>query len=330
MKVLIVGIIVLALAVAGVSTYLIQSFGGDKNLEELQKKAQKPKLKVLVAARDLRPGEVLKADFMTWQAWVEEALNKKYIVVETEAQEKVKIKDFEGGVVRRVISEGEPMLASKIFKSDKPAFLSGVLSPGMRAVSFTASPNTAASGFILPGDRVDILLTHDKVRAALRRSRGGKPENPDDPLMVLTNTTETIMRDVKVIAVNQLVDLVEGTTIVAKTLTLELTPKRAELLITARTMGKLSWVLRSLQNAPGDAGGSEPGKLSFTNDVEVSPVLKNFTAVVKEFQEKSRAGESPKSGKGEGAASPSPAKAPPSVIKIYRGGGGKMQEIKGK
>ena len=120
MKVLIVGILVLGLAVAGVSTYLIQSFGGDENLEELQKQAQKPKLKVLIATRDLRPGEVLKDDYMTWQVWVEEALNKQYIVVDSEDQEDVKIKDFVGGVVRRIIHEGEPMLASKIFKSDKP------------------------------------------------------------------------------------------------------------------------------------------------------------------------------------------------------------------
>jgi pilus assembly protein CpaB len=375
MKVLIVGIVVLALAVAGVSTYLIQSFGGDENLEELQKKAQKPKLKVLIAARDLRPGDVLIADFMEWQAWVEESINKRYVAVETEAQEKVKIKDFEGGVVRRMISEGEPMLASKIFKTDKPTFLSGVLGPGMRAVSFTAAPNTAASGFILPGDRVDILLTHDKVRAALRRSLGGKPENPEDPLMVLTNTTETIMRDIKVIAVNQLVDLIEGTTIVAKTLTLELTPKQAELMVTARTMGRLSWVLRSLQNAPGDMGGPGEGQISFTNDVEVSPVLRNFDAIVKAFYKKSRAGSAKRAAAvkaaaaaaaaaeaaaaadaadaataasaaeaaeaadaaaataaaaAEAAAAPPPAPVSVSVIKIYRGGAGNLQEIKGK
>lgn len=339
MKVLIVGIIVLALAVAGVSTYLIQSFGGEENLEELQKQAQKPKIKVLIATRDMRPGEVLKAENMAWQVWVEEALNKQFVVVDAEEQESAKIKDFEGGIVRRSIIEGEPLLASKIFKSDKPAFLAGVLSPGMRAVSFTTTEKSAASGFILPGDRVDILLTHDKLRAAIRRSLGGKPEAPDEPLMVLKDTTETIMRDVKVLAVNQQVDLEEGTTIKAKTITLELTPKRAELLITARGMGKLSWVLRSLQNAPQAAGDTAMDKPSFTTDVEVSPVLKNFEAIIKAHRAEALAKKRVKkrvkkpvkkklqSGKVIAAPPPPP---PVSVVKIYRGGDGNLQEIKGK
>lgn len=338
MKVLIVGIIVLALAVAGVSTYLIQSFGGEENLEELQRQAQKPKIKVLVATRELRPGEVLKPDHMTWQVWVEEALNKQYIVVNSEDQEDARIKDFEGGIVRRMITEGEPLLASKIFKTDKPAFLAGVLAPGMRAVSFGATPNSAASGFILPGNRVDILLTHNKLRAALRRSRGGKPESPDEPMLVMSDITETIMRDVTVIAVNQLVDLAEGTTIKAKTITLELTPKQAELLITARGMGKISWVLRSLQNKPqaaGDTGeGTDQDKASFTTDVEVSPVLRNFDAIVKEHLAKAQALKEPK--KLKKSEKPRPRKVrtaplpPASVVKIYRGGGGNLQEIKSK
>ena len=339
MKVLIVGIIVLALAVAGVSTYLIQSFGGDENLEELQKQAQKPKFKVLVATKAMRPGEVLRPEHMTWQAWVEEALNKQYVVVDSEDQEAAKIKDFEGGIVRRMIHEGEPMLAAKIFKSDKPAFLSGVLAPGMRAVSFNATANSAASGFILPGDRIDILLTHDKLRTAIRRRRGGKPVNPDEPMMVIANLTETIMRDVKVLAVNQLVDLAEGTTIAARTLTLELTPKRAELLITARTMGKFSWVLRSLQNDPSKAADTDVKKPSYTTDVEVSPVLKNFDAIMKAHRARMPAKKEPVPVKVEAPAeAPAKApvkvevvpKAPPSVVKIYRGGGGNMQEIKGK
>ncbi|MCH7550713.1 MAG: hypothetical protein IIA35_03260, partial [Proteobacteria bacterium] len=84
MKILIVGIIVLALAVAGVSTYLIQTFSGEANIDELQKEAEKPKIKVLVAAREIRPGETITPDALTWQAWVDEAINNQFVVIEND------------------------------------------------------------------------------------------------------------------------------------------------------------------------------------------------------------------------------------------------------
>ena len=99
MKVLIVGIVVLALAVAGVSTYLIQSFGGEENLEELQKQAEKPNSRVLIATRDLRLGEVLAPEAMAWQNWAEDAVNQQFVVVTKEDQMAPRMKDFEGSVV---------------------------------------------------------------------------------------------------------------------------------------------------------------------------------------------------------------------------------------
>jgi len=327
MKVLIVGILVLALAVAGVSTYLIQTFGGEENLEELQKQAQKPKVRVLVAKRDLKPGETLTPETMGWQVWVDESLNKKFIVVEKDAQEDKRIKDFVGGVVRAEILEGEPILASKVFKSDKPGFLAGVLKAGMRAVSFTASATSAASGFILPGDRVDILLTHDKLNNALRKRRGAPKADGSDgkarvpPMMVLAQVTETIMRDLNVLAVNQSVTLEEGTTIKANTITLELTPKQAEMLVTARTMGKISMVLRSLEK--GKTVASD--KPSFSTDVEVSPLLSNFDAII-EAENKKLDMKMNKGKKKKVEVKVAPVKT--SVVKIYRGGNSSTEEIR--
>lgn len=326
MKVLIVGIVVLALAVAGVSTYLIQSFGGEKNLEELQKQAEKPKPRVLVATRDLRLGEVLAPEAMAWQDWAEEAVNKLFIVVHKEDEMAKRMKDFEGAVVRRPISAGEPILASKVFKRDKPGFLSGVLDGGKRAVSFSVSPNTGASGFILPGDRVDVLLTHNKFKEALRRVQAGKKPDPDEPLLVLAQTTETILKDVKVIAVNQAVDLVEGFVLPASTITLELTPKQAEKLITARTMGKLSMTLRSLENPRTEPGKNGSGKPSFTTDVEVSPVLSNIQAILAEHRAKIEMKRSRK----KGGTTKKRTLRKGSVVKIYRGGKAELKEIKVK
>ncbi|MCH8237213.1 MAG: Flp pilus assembly protein CpaB [Proteobacteria bacterium] len=286
MKILIVGIIVLALAVAGVSTYLIQTFSGEANIEELQKEALKPKIRVLVATKELRPGQKLGPDNLEWQYWVDESLNPKYIVVEKDEEESGKMEEFTGSVVRNIIHEGEPILGSKVFKSEGAGFLAGVLESGMRAVTFTVGATTGSAGFILPGDRVDILLTHNKVKAAIARVNKGKKKKDNEPLVVLSNATETIVRNLKVLAINAFVDFVEGNNIPAKNVTLELTPKQAELLITARTMGKLSVVLRSLETPEG-----ETEELTYTSDVEVSPFIQNLNKILasqKAAQEKKR------------------------------------------
>lgn len=337
MKVLIVGIIVLALAVAGVSTYLIQTFSGEENIEQLQQEVQKPKIRVLIAAQDLRPGDAIRPEALAWQVWVEESLNSQYVVVDDDEQEAERIKEFTGSVVRRVITKGEPILPAKIFKSDKNTFMAGVLKSGMRAVTFGVSAATASGGFVLPGDRVDVLLTHTKASEALRKKERGQTKDPDAPLTVLSQTTETIMRDVLVLAVDQLVDVAEGTAVPARNITLELTPKQAELMITARTMGKISLVLRSLAREEGETAGP-----SFTTDVEVSPFLSNINAILeaqrdkrtKALQDKLKELQSEKQQlqqkAQEGGRAPAPSPAPKkkkTVIKVYKGKAKALEEI---
>jgi pilus assembly protein CpaB len=328
MRVLIVGIIVLALAVAGVSTYLIKSFGSKDKVAELQKQAEKPKLRVLIATKALKAGETLAANAMAWQPWVEGALNKQFITVTNEEDENRKLNEFAGGTVRRPIAEGEPILTAKVFKREKPGFLAGLLDSGMRAVSFTVSAETAVAGFILPGDRVDVLLTHSKVREGLQ-GKVKSPVAPTDSLLVLQQTTETVLKDVRVIAINMAVDLPQPGAIAvpAQTITLELTPKQAELLTTARGMGKLSLVLRSL--VAGDTDDKE--RRPFTTDVEVSPFLSNVVDIVEEQKEKNAqatAGKYKKDApvKSKAVAKPLP---PKETVKIFRGGKGGLSEVTG-
>lgn len=337
MKVLIVGIIVLALAVTGVSTYLIQTFSGEANLEELQKEAQKSKIRVLVASKDLRPGQKLGPDNMEWQFWVDESLNPKYIVVEKDEQESGKMEEFSGSIVRGFIHQGEPVLGSKVFKSDKPGFLAGVLDSGMRAVTFKVGATTGSAGFILPGDRVDILLTHGLVRKAITKTEKGKKEGKKEdrePLVVLANTTETIVLNVRVIAIDNFVDVVEGNNVPAKNVTLELTPKQAEVLITARAMGKLSVVLRSLETPEG-----ESEKLTYTNDVEVSPFIQNINKILaaqrnerqKRLQEEAAELERAEaSAASESSTAPRRPRKKKKPVKIFWGGKGTLEEVKAK
>ena len=321
MKLLIVGIIFLALSVAGVSTYLIRSFSGEKNIEGLQKEAATEKF-VLVAAKTIRPGEAVVDGFIHWQGWSKDALNEKFIVVDSEEEGARRIKDFVGGIARSLISQGEPVLADKIFKSEKSAFMSGKLESGMRAVSFTVSPQTAVAGFILPGNRVDVLMSHTIKWKKIKKSKKAKEKEARQASRSSqelegseTKMTETILQDVKVLAINQIVDLAEGNSLAATTVTLEVTPKQAELLITARSIGKLSMVLRSLQTP---REGDSP--LGYTIDMEVSPFLRQYSTAKRAYNKRlseTRRG-SRKSRPARGGRSKSKSVKKP-TLKIFRG-----------
>jgi len=323
MRVLIVGIIVLALAVAGVSTYLIRTFSGSEKVAELQKEAQKPKIRVLIATKAMAPGETLAANAIAWQAWVEEALSPQFISVTKDEDQPKKVADLVGSIVRQPIQAGEPILASKVFKRDKAGLLAGVLDSGMRAVSFSVSADSAGSGFILPGDRVDVLLTHTKAQEAIQKKSKPGPVDPDAPLFVLQQTTETILHDVRVIAVNQAIAPPPAPAIFIKasTITLELTPKQAELLTTARVMGRLSMVLRSAQSKP-----DEPARREFTTDVEVSPLLSNINEIIAEEERKREQALAEKRKAAVKGAGPAP-KQPKDTVKIFRGGKGGLSEV---
>lgn len=354
MRVLIVGIIVLALAVAAVSTYLIRSFSTPEAIEEIEAAVEPVRPRVLVATRKLNRGDVIREEHLRWQFWPEEGVNALYVTVEKDDQEAAPIQEYTGAIVRDEVEEGEPILPSKVFKRGESGVMAGILKPGMRAVAIPVQPDSTAGGFILPGDRVDVLLSHNKAQEALRRRQvdGGEGQSgAGEPFIVLSMTTETILRNVLVLAVGGAVGPPEGATMQAPTATLELTPKQAELMATAQTMGKLSLTLRSIGSPE-----VEDDPRSFTTDVEVSPFLSNLEAVMegereqalterierleeeKRIQEeiaREQAGEiEALSSTLEEAGQKVPetktvTKSPPkdSVVKIYRGGAQQVEEV---
>ncbi len=321
MRILIIGLVVLALSVAGISTYLIQSFSTPEAIDELEKKSRRAVYHTLVSLYGLEPGGTLTKDNMVWREWPEESLSEHYITVEEDAERDEQFQDVLDSVARKSIQAGEPILRSKIFKSDEAGFLAGILDKGTRAISLQINENTAVAGFILPGDRVDVLVVHGKGREAVQKILTAKTKaklqnetnNADDdnnagnnaaevkaePLTVLNSTTETILENVLVLAVNQSLGKVEGNTIAGKTLTLQVSPKEAEILMTARTLGTMSFALRALASHPsekvamGDDGdgdgnvvqsekagttsGAFVGK-SYIHDVDVSPFLTALTS----------------------------------------------------
>jgi pilus assembly protein CpaB len=218
-----------------------------------------PTLQVLVARNAIHTGQIVKPDDLRWQSWPEGSMAPTYII-----EGKRPMSDFVGAVARGSIAPGEPITEGKLVLAGTRGFMAAVLLPGTRAVSVPITATSAVSGFIYAGDRVDVLLTH-----VLSGEKSGQH-----------TATETILRNARVIAMDQRLDFSPGDKPdVGKTATLELTPKQSEIVTLAVKMGDLSLVLRSLQdpdekpdemseNAP-----AEPGD-SFTHDAQVSRLIK--------------------------------------------------------
>lgn len=219
----------------------------------------KPPVQVLVARTALRAGQIVKPDDLRWQPWPQGNLPPTYII-----EGKRVIADFAGAVARSPLHVGEPIVESELVMPGARGFLAAVLRPGMRAVSVPATPTTSVSGFIYAGDRVDVLLTH-----VLNTPNGQH------------SATETILRNARVIAMDQKVDFVPGDKPEpAKTATLELTSKQTEIVTLAVKMGDLSLVLRSLQDpdeerdpAAADEASADASH-SYTHDTHISPLIK--------------------------------------------------------
>lgn len=141
--------------------------------------------------------------------------------------------ELNGAVARSFIAAGEPITTAKIVTPKEGGFMSAVLYPGMRAVSVGVTLVSGNAGFIFPGDRVDILLTHK-----MEDSSGEQ-----------NFATETFIQDVRVLAIDQKTNNPEKQAVIAKTVTLEVTPKQAEKILVAEELGKISLVLRSMSSA---------------------------------------------------------------------------------
>ncbi|TAN55703.1 MAG: Flp pilus assembly protein CpaB [Rhodospirillales bacterium] len=201
-----------------------------------------PTSQILIAGRDLAAGTVLKDADVKWQVWPNEAVDRRFIVKLGQGEEARNA--FIGATVRQAFLSGEPMMANRVFRQEGAGMMSGILSPGMRAIGVVVTAHSAAGGFILPGDRVDVILTME-----MRQNSG----NSEDPAK--TAQAETVVRNLRVLAVDQKMDDVQSTAVLAKTVTLEVTPKEAETILQAEKAGDITLTLRSLTPGPGDEAG---------------------------------------------------------------------------
>ena len=200
-------------------------------------------VRVLVAKDTMEAGRFVRADDLRWAPWPKDGVADGYITEKTapapEGGKPAKAR-FDGAVVRSRITAGEPVTALKLVQPGERGFLSAVLDPGKRAVSVPVDATTGIAGFIFPGDWVDVIFTgHLQIdRKGGEGSEGSKTKRID--------FSETLLSDVRVIAIDQKVETGDGKAKVAKTATLEVTPKQAEKIALALKMGGLSLSLHSL------------------------------------------------------------------------------------
>jgi pilus assembly protein CpaB len=195
---------------------------------------------VLVAGRDVPMGSTLDAGAFQWQPWPKASVAGAYI---TKTSRPAAEQDLTGSIARTSFVAGEPINEAKLIRSDR-GFMSAILPAGMRAVATSISADTSAGGFILPNDRVDVIMTR-KVDAG-----DGGPDR---------FVTETVLSNVRVLAIDQTIGEKDGEkVVVGQTATLELTAEQAQILTVAQQMSggqsqKLTLALRSLADATATA-----------------------------------------------------------------------------
>jgi len=192
---------------------------------------------VLVAISDVSRGQRISPEMLDWQQWPAEAVAPSFIVRESRPQA---IEELSESVVRMDIFTGEPVNEAKLVRAGDSGLMAALLSPGMRAITTRVSTDSAAGGFIMPGDKVDIVLTKQLPR----------DPNQNQGTNVTLYTAGTIFEDVKVLAMNQNYSTGPDSPAALDSVsfaTFEMSPSDAEILEAAAETGTISLMLRGLQ-----------------------------------------------------------------------------------
>ncbi|SDF83389.1 pilus assembly protein CpaB [Limimonas halophila] len=230
MRIRLILLLTIALGAASGAAYLTQSWLNAERAARAEVKTdrepEQPTVQVLVATKDLSAGRILKDDDLRWQAWPEGGLSDSYMLKSEKADP-----ELEGTVLRRSLPQGTPVTDKIVVRPGDRGFLAAMLGEGMRAVSVPVDAAAGLAGLVYPGDHVDVILTHeiDKDQANAKADR---------------RASETVLSDIRVLALDQRTADDEGKRTVAKTATLEVTPRQAERISLAKSMGTLKLSLR--------------------------------------------------------------------------------------
>lgn len=261
-------LVIFALLIAGSTVWFVRNWAGQQNQPQIQQAEvkvvvpEKPKMRILVAAEQLPAGTLVREQHMRWQTWpASDDIEEVYVV-----ENKRKMEEFVGTVVRRGIDKGEPISDGRMVRPGESGFLAAVLNPGKRAVSISVDARSGIAGFVFPGDRVDVILTHQVFAS---NAEGARPRH----------ASETILTDVRIVAMDQSTNDQEQTAAVRRIATLEVSPKGAETVAVVADVGRLSLSLRSIART--EAGRDGDGKIvqkaergrGYTWDSDVSELI---------------------------------------------------------
>lgn len=281
--------IVLAFVVRG--AFAPKKGGADAPVAAAPAPAVKPTVQVLVAKRDLPIGTRLTVADMGWQSWPAEGLNATFVTDgaapqvaktgmagATDAAAKAAggmiggspMDSMVGAIVKEPFVVGEPIVARKVVRGGEGGFLSVVLTPGMRAIAAQVTVDTAAGGFILPGDRVDVVYSRDSTDENFKGQ-----------------VTRVVMKNVRVLAIDQKPEPDKDVkSMVGAVATLEIPERDVEVMAgavaQARQGGALILALRGVSDSAGgpvrgggvgprDTGTVRVHRSGQVTEVKVSP-----------------------------------------------------------
>ena len=222
-------VLMIALGAGGVAAYLASGSEPDNKPAPAKADAELQTVDVLVAKSDIGLGQTVKPEDLQWQTWPTASASNSFI---RRSDHPDAPREYAGSTVRVPFMAGEPIREQKLVKANS-GFMAAILPPGMRAISTDISPETAAGGFILPDDRVDVILSKRDKAAG----NGGQE----------VVNSQIILSNVRVLAIDQAPKEKDGqNTVIGRTATLELKPEQTAILAAARQAGTLSLALRSI------------------------------------------------------------------------------------
>ena len=211
-----IGVLVLAVVAAGLAALLARGLMTSSKPEPVVEKIEEPTTEVLVAGRNLQLGQRASSGDLRWQRWPDASMNPAYI---TRVARPAALEEYTGSVARSSLLAGEPVTEEKLVNLSGAGFMSALIDPGMRAIAVEITPQTSAGGFILPNDRVDL---------------------------VDINRGQTVLKNVRVLAIDQRFSESGDQVAVGRTATLELTPAQVELVSVAANESRLALSLRGM------------------------------------------------------------------------------------
>ena len=238
-------VLMIALGAGGVAAYLASGSDNKPAPAVTEPIANVQTVDVLVAKSEIGLGQSIKPEDLQWQAWPSTTAGSTFI---RRSDRPDASNQLAGSIARAPFITGEPIREQKLVRADGSGFMAAILPTGLRAVSTEISPETAAGGFILPNDRVDVILTR-------------REKNQDRPSQSEAVVAEIILSNIRVLAIDQAPKEKDGqTSVVGRTVTLELRPEQTAALAGARQAGTLSLALRSIAdaNAPEASANGRP------------------------------------------------------------------------